>query len=392
MRSFTIVVVIMALVAIVAKHSSVATHDSYSQALRRRLNGYNDDEREQYNMFLRRVAQQLADDKDDDESFRATMRKRVDSVSNDGTILGIGTNYKLYTRATLNSDWIQVPNTMGEVIAVTQLHDGTILGIGQDYKLWTRATLNSDWIQVPNTMGAVIGVTQLQDGTILGIGTNDKLYTRATLNSDWIQVPNTMGAVIGVTQLQDGTILGIGTNNKLYTRATLNSDWIEVQNTMGAVIAVTQLHNGTILGIGTNNKLYTRATLNSDWIEVPNTMGAVIGITQLNYPTISATPTSKAATNTASKAATATTTAHLSTSSRCTEIVIGKDNYGGDMDATHPAQVHSPAACAALCEQYLDCTAWTFNVQSGKCWTKDKTTSVNASPDAITGTCKKSSK
>ncbi|CAF4182881.1 unnamed protein product [Adineta steineri] len=58
-------------------------------------------------------------------------------------------------------------------------------------------------------------------------------------------------------------------------------------------------------------------------------------------------PASKAATNTPSKAATATTTAHLSTSSRCTEIVIGKDNYGGDMDATHPAQVHSPAACAA---------------------------------------------
>ncbi|CAF1443964.1 unnamed protein product [Adineta steineri] len=175
---------------------------------------------------------------------------------------------------------------------------------------------------------------------------------------------------------------------------------------MGAVIAVTQLHNGTILGIGTNNKLYTRATLSSDWIQVPNTMGAVIGITQLNYPTISAVPASKAATNTASKAATntaskaatntaskaATTTAHLSTSSRCTEIVIGKDNYGGDMDATHPAQVHSPAACAALCEQYPDCTAWTFNVQSAKCWTKDKTTSLNASPDAITGTCKKSSK
>ncbi|CAF1427750.1 unnamed protein product [Adineta steineri] len=348
----------MALVAIVAKHPLVATHNSYNKGLHRRFNGYNHDKDEQYNMFFRHVVQQLADDEDSEESFRATMRKRVDSVSN--------------------------------------------------------------------------------DGTILGIGTNNKLYTRATLNSDWIEVPNTMGAVIGVTQLQDGTILGIGTNNKLYTRATLSSDWIEVSNTMGAVIAVTQLHNGTILGIGTNNKLYTRATLSSDWIQVPNTMGAVIGITQLNYPTISAVPASKAATNTASKAATntaskaatntaskaatntaskaatttaptsaskaaskaatntaskaATNTAHLSTSSKCTEIVIGKDNYGGDMDAAHPAQVHSPAACAALCEQYPDCTAWTFNIQSAKCWTKDKTTSLNASPDAITGTCKKSSK
>ncbi|CAF1416259.1 unnamed protein product [Adineta steineri] len=186
MRSFTIVVVIIAFVAIVAKHSSVATHDSDSQELRRRLNGDNDDEREQYNMFLRHVVQQLTDDEDDDESFRATMRNHVHSA------------------------------------------------------------------------------------------------------------------------------------------------------------------------------------------------------------TSASKAASKAATNTASKAA--TNTAHLSTSSKCTEIVIGKDNYGGDMDAAHPAQVHSPAACAALCEQYPDCTAWTFNIQSAKCWTKDKTTSLNASPDAITGTCKKSSK
>ncbi|CAF1413705.1 unnamed protein product, partial [Adineta steineri] len=79
MHSFTIVVVIIAFVVIVAKHSSVATHDSYSQELRRRLNGDNDDEREQYNMFLRLMAEPLADDEDTGESFRATMRNHVHS-------------------------------------------------------------------------------------------------------------------------------------------------------------------------------------------------------------------------------------------------------------------------------------------------------------------------
>ena len=76
---------------------------------------------------------------------------------------------------------------------------GMILGIGEDNYLYTRATLNSNWIQVPNS-SAVIGVTVMPDGTILGIGTDKYLYTRATLNSNWIQVPNS-GMVIGVTIL-----------------------------------------------------------------------------------------------------------------------------------------------------------------------------------------------
>jgi hypothetical protein len=38
--------------------------------------------------------------------------------------------------------------------------DGTILGIGMNNDLWTRATLNSNWIQIPNS-SAVIGVTIL---------------------------------------------------------------------------------------------------------------------------------------------------------------------------------------------------------------------------------------
>ncbi|CAF1476874.1 unnamed protein product [Adineta steineri] len=131
MRSFTIVMMIIAFVAAVAKHSSVATHDPYSQALHRRFDGYNYRKNQQYNMFLRRIAQQLADDADRRKSFGAMIGKRVDSVSNDGMILGVGLDNKLYTRVTLNSDWVQVANS-DPVSAVTQLKDGTILGAGPD--------------------------------------------------------------------------------------------------------------------------------------------------------------------------------------------------------------------------------------------------------------------
>jgi hypothetical protein len=55
-----------------------------------------------------------------------------------GTILGVGTNNLLYTRANLNSNWVQVPNSCS-VIGVTVMPNGTILGIGTDNMLWTKS-------------------------------------------------------------------------------------------------------------------------------------------------------------------------------------------------------------------------------------------------------------
>jgi uncharacterized protein YuzE len=149
-------------------------------------------------------------------------------------IIGIGMKNDLYTRAALNSPWLQVPNS-GDVIGITIMNDGTILGIGMKNDLYTRAALNSPWLQVPNS-GDVIGITIMNDGTILGIGMKNDLYTRATLNSPWVQVPNS-GDVIGVTVMNDGAILGIGMKNDLYTRAALNSPWVQVPNS-GDVIGV----------------------------------------------------------------------------------------------------------------------------------------------------------
>src|SRR6266567_4861899 len=72
-----------------------------------------------------------------------------------------------------------------------------ILGIGQDRILYTRATLTSPWVQVPNS-GLVTAVTVMRDGSIVGIGLDRLLYTRATLFSPWVQVANS-GLVTPVT-------------------------------------------------------------------------------------------------------------------------------------------------------------------------------------------------
>src|SRR6266700_2809703 len=153
------------------------------------------------------------------------------------TILGVGTDRNLWTRKTLDSQWVQVPNS-GLVTAVTVMRDGTIVGIGLDRLLYTRANLNSPWVQVANS-GLVTAVTVMRDGTIVGIGLDRFLWTRATLFSPWVQVPNS-GLVTGIAVMRDGTIVGIGTDALMYTRATLYSPWVQVPNS-GSVIAIASM-------------------------------------------------------------------------------------------------------------------------------------------------------
>jgi len=54
---------------------------------------------------------------------------------------------------------VLVPGS-GSVLAVAQLSNGNLLGVGTDNLLYTRATLNSPWVQAPNT-GLVISVTTM---------------------------------------------------------------------------------------------------------------------------------------------------------------------------------------------------------------------------------------
>lgn len=182
----------------------------------------------------------------------------------DGTIIGVGLDNSLWTRASLYSPWIHVPAS-GVVLGITVMPNGTIVGIGSNNDLWTRADINSGWVNIPNS-GAVIAITAMPNGTLLGVGTDNQLYTRATLTSNWVNVPNS-GVVKGVAVFSNGSILGIDLNNELWTRGTLTSSWVHVPNS-GAVIAIAILPNSDILGVGTDNELYTRASINSNWVHV----------------------------------------------------------------------------------------------------------------------------
>lgn len=190
-------------------------------------------------------------------------------------ILGITVNNTLCIRTSLNSQWINVPNS-GSIGDISVLKNGTLLACGTDHKLYTRATLISPWVQVPNS-GDVVSTTIMLDGTtILGVGTDQTLYTRAGLNSPWVRIANS-GAVLCATVMKDGTILGLTTNWGLATRATLTSPWVNVPNSAPCSVP-TIMPDGSIIAIRPSGQdLWTRATLSSPWVQVPNS-GAVINI------------------------------------------------------------------------------------------------------------------
>ncbi len=179
------------------------------------------------------------------------------AIMQNGTILGVGTDKNLYTRATLGSNWVQA-HINGQVTSVAIMQDGTILGVGTDKNLYTRATLGSNWVQA-HINGQVTSVAIMQDGTILGVGTDKNLYTRTTLGSNWVQA-HINGQVTNVAIMQDGTILGVGTDKNLYMRATLSSNWVAAPKD-GQVTAITVMKDNTILGIGTGQTLWIRQKL-----------------------------------------------------------------------------------------------------------------------------------
>jgi hypothetical protein len=192
-------------------------------------------------------------------------------------ILGIGTDYKLYLRASINSRWVPyMANRVGDVRGLAVNCDRSLIGIGTNRKLYTRTQLNYDWVIVSNLVGDVESIALMYNGTLVGVGTDHKLYTRASLNSNWVRVSNLVGDVLAVTVMPNQTLLGVGTDKKLYTRATLNSNWVAVSNRNGDVTNISVMDDGVILGVGTNKKLYTRQTVNSNWVLTSNLVGDVI--------------------------------------------------------------------------------------------------------------------
>jgi hypothetical protein len=196
-------------------------------------------------------------------------------------IVGLGTDTKLYARSRLSSDWVEVPGsaTRSGIVSISAMPDGTLLGVGSDKRLWTKASLTShDWIPVPNS-GDVTAAVGLADGVIAGVGTDMALWLRPTLTGSWTRANNNNTTIKGLTVLGDGSLVAVGTNGGLWTRTYLNTAWVSIPQS-GTVKSATAMPDNSIVAVGTDNNLWSRPTLTNDWVHVLNS-GTVTSATYL---------------------------------------------------------------------------------------------------------------
>jgi hypothetical protein len=76
----------------------------------------------------------------------------------------------------------------GQNVMVYTGGPGSILGIGTDYKLYTKVNLSAPWVGIGDNSCCVIDITQTQDGTIIGVGRDNKLYSKKNITDNWIAV------------------------------------------------------------------------------------------------------------------------------------------------------------------------------------------------------------
>ncbi|RYF64821.1 MAG: WD40 repeat domain-containing protein [Cytophagaceae bacterium] len=207
----------------------------------------------------------------------------------DGAIAAVGTDHQLYTRATLTSNWVNVPNsgTVNRISVPTNESDNSLYGISLDQKVFRRPQLGGvNWGNPLQVGGGITSVAELPSGRVIATGSDGQLYTVPTLNPNWSLVPKSW-SVLSVTTLPDGRLLATGTNNWLYV-TTLPANWAAVtQNgfklpketiwslvpNSGSVKCATVLPGGIIAGVGMDQQIYTRATLSSNWVLTPNAWG-----------------------------------------------------------------------------------------------------------------------
>ncbi len=211
-----------------------------------------------------------------------TIEQAVDlralTVLADGRILGAFSNqdlsdpwtHTLRIKNTLYSDWKLVSRDNQQFIhSIAVMADGKIVGVGTDsyigggigtnYALWTKETLTSPWVLVPNSNGA-ISISVMTDGRILGVGKSLGLWVRNSLRSSWVAVPDS-GDVISVAAMDDGSIIGVGKSKGLWVRTGLTSPWKAVTNS-GKISSVTN-GRGTTVKNGRDTTTLSIQSINS---------------------------------------------------------------------------------------------------------------------------------
>lgn len=136
------------------------------------------------------------------------------------------------------------------VISAAMGEDGTIVGVGTDNKLWSRP-LNGSWSQTASPGEWCSAVAIAPDGSVFVIGSGNQIWKKNSYKNlasqSWVGQGSC--CVKSITIAPDGTFIGVGTDNQLYTKASykdLSTSWqgpYNSQNSSCCITSITTLPN-----------------------------------------------------------------------------------------------------------------------------------------------------
>jgi hypothetical protein len=296
------------------------------------------------------------------------------------TIIGIGTDGRLWSRQGLDAPWQQISDNSSGVQGICTMNDGKgLLGTG-GYNIYTKTSYSANWSGPVQYACCVTSIAMGQDGTVVGVGTDNKLWSKTNLNSNWTQTASPGEWISSICIAPDGSLFCIGSNNAIFKKNSYqnlaNQQWQYLGNNTCCVKAITIAPDGTFIGVGTDNQLYTKANyqdLSTPWqgpFNSQNGSCCVTGITTVANQNYNASNYNKSS------------QPNYNINQQNMSAVAGATYWG--TSAISQNNSATLQECQALCASTNGCTGATFNATAHgqpMCWLRGGTGSISPGLD-----------
>lgn len=196
----------------------------------------------------------------------------TDDAANDLTSVCTGNDGKMIIASTKGNNvyykdtyealkWKSTENNCC-VISVAMGQDGSLVGVGMDNKLYTKSNLNASWTQTASSGEYIKSICIAPDGSIFCIGNNYAIFKKNSYKNlptqSWQYMGNNTCCKKAITIASDGTFIGVGTDNQLYIKYSyknLSTSWKGPYKNSCCVIGITTIanpnYNGAIFSTAT---------------------------------------------------------------------------------------------------------------------------------------------
>ena len=98
------------------------------------------------------------------------------------------------------------------------LRDGNIIGVGADFKMYYRSSIDDHpWKRIGSSC-CVKSVAEMSNGYLLGVGLNYHVHIRNKMWGRWYQRLPHSAAVISIATTKTGKLYGVGLDKQIYVK------------------------------------------------------------------------------------------------------------------------------------------------------------------------------